>query len=119
MRAFAIVILLAGTAQAQELIDLHQRTDGMQVETYDRDPYSGIFNWAGVNCCNGEDCRKIVDPKDIEPIAGGYRVRPTGEIVDRETRLGDESPERGRATQATHTPLGEAHREHRKRLIAA
>jgi hypothetical protein len=85
MRALVILILLAGTAQAQEVIDLHQHTDRMQVETYQRDPYSGIFNWAGVNCCNGEDCRKIVDPNDIEPIAGGYRVRPTGEIVDKMT----------------------------------
>lgn len=85
MRAITILILLAGTAQAQEVIDLHQHTNWMRVETYQRDPYSGIFNWAGVNCCNGEDCRKIVDPNDIEPISGGYRIRPTGEIVDKET----------------------------------
>ena len=44
MRALVILILLAGTAQAQKVIDLHRHNDRMQVETYERDPYSGIFN---------------------------------------------------------------------------
>jgi hypothetical protein len=70
-------------AAAQETIDLHRH--GMHVKGYQQDPYSGIFNWAGVNCCNGQDCRKIVDPKDVQPITGGYRIRPTGETVNEQT----------------------------------
>src|SRR5262245_37175221 len=66
-------------AVAQETIDLHKH--GMHVKGYQQDPYSGIFNWAGVNCCNGQDCRKIVDPKDVQPITGviesGRPARPS------------------------------------------
>jgi len=79
--ALALILISALPARGQQVIDLHQ-TDNVLLNQYQRDPYRGIFNWAGVNCCNGQDCKKIVDPKDIEPIQGGYRVRPTGEIVD-------------------------------------
>lgn len=45
------------------------------------DPYSSIFNFAGVNCCTGDDCRKAHDPSDFLPIRGGYRLKSTGETV--------------------------------------
>jgi hypothetical protein len=80
--ALGLILITALPANGLEVIDLHQ-TDNTLVNQYQHDPYRGIFNWAGVHCCNGEDCRKIVDPKDIEPIQGGYRVRSTGEIVDK------------------------------------
>ena len=43
--------------------------------------YNGIFNFAGINCCTGEDCVQAHDPKDFTPIARGYLIRSTGEIV--------------------------------------
>jgi hypothetical protein len=45
------------------------------------DPYHGIFNFAGVNCCTGDDCLQAHDASDFEPIKRGYRLRSTGEIV--------------------------------------
>jgi hypothetical protein len=78
-----MVLVNSWPAFAQEVIDLHNY--GTHVKGYQQDPYSGIFNWAGVNCCNGQDCRKIVDPNDIQPVTGGYRIRPTGETVNEQT----------------------------------
>lgn len=49
------------------------------------DPYTGIFNFNGVNCCTGHDCLQAVDPKDFEPISNGYKVRSTGEVVPMST----------------------------------
>jgi hypothetical protein len=49
------------------------------------DPYTGIFNFAGVNCCTGDDCLRAADPRDILPISGGYQIKSTGEIVPMST----------------------------------
>ena len=45
------------------------------------DPYGSIYNWAGINCCTGHDCQQAADPQDFTPIARGYLIRSTGEIV--------------------------------------
>jgi hypothetical protein len=49
------------------------------------DPYTGIFNFNGVNCCTGHDCLQAADPSDFEPISNGYKVRSTGEVVPMST----------------------------------
>jgi hypothetical protein len=47
------------------------------------DHYTGVFNFNGVDCCTSQDCQQAADPKDFEPIAGGYKLRSTGEVVPR------------------------------------
>jgi hypothetical protein len=49
------------------------------------DPYTGIFNFSGVNCCTGHDCLQAADPNDFEPVTNGYKVRSTGEVVPMST----------------------------------
>lgn len=46
------------------------------------DPYIGIRNKDGVNCCNGQDCHLAVPDEmfDIRP-EGGYIIRSTGEQI--------------------------------------
>ena len=50
--------------------------------------YTGIFNKAGVNCCNGRDCHAAVDEHAlIFKKEGGYIIRNSGEFVP-ETSVG-------------------------------
>ena len=47
------------------------------------DPYAGIRNFDGVSCCNGKDCRQVVNPIVLEELPGGrWLVEPTGESVE-------------------------------------
>ena len=57
------------------------------------DPYTGIFNFNGVNCCTGHDCLQAADPKDFEPISNGYKVRSTGEVVPMSTTGSRQRPQ--------------------------
>jgi hypothetical protein len=34
--------------------------------------YAAIYNFDGVNCCNGDDCAVIPDPSAIKPSSTGY-----------------------------------------------
>src|SRR5262245_53279396 len=52
---------------------------------HSHDPYTGIFNFSGVNCCSGHDCLQALDPQDFEPMPNGYKVRSTGEVVPMST----------------------------------
>lgn len=80
----ALLYIVTTLARAQEL---HPPSGHLAQSYIDKhtagkpDPYTGIFNFAGINCCTGHDCLQAVDPKDFEPISEGYRLRSTGEIV--------------------------------------
>lgn len=43
--------------------------------------YTGIFNFAGINCCTGQDCQRAWQQDDFMPVKNGYRIKSTGEFV--------------------------------------
>lgn len=85
MKALYLVVAgalaLAPAAHAQDVIDLHEyrtRAEGPAKP----DPYRGIFSKAGVNCCNGRDCKRVLDEADfIVKVQGGYILKATGEAI--------------------------------------
>jgi hypothetical protein len=77
--AVGAITFTAGPALAQQLGALYpdlSHPDGMP------DPYSGIHNKAGIDCCNGHDCRRVLDELDfVIKMEGGYILKETGEFI--------------------------------------
>ena len=41
---------------------------------------SPVHDWYPQQCCSGRDCQQVADDS-VEPTAGGYHIKETGEII--------------------------------------
>ena len=77
--AVGVIGFMAGPVLAQQLSTLHpdsSHPDGMP------DPYNGIYNKAGIDCCHGRDCRRVLNELDfVIKMEGGYILKETGEFI--------------------------------------
>jgi len=46
------------------------------------DIYTGVRNFNGVLCCDGQDCKVAWKGVDFTPVAGGYEINQTKEVIE-------------------------------------